>query len=193
MVGAQYSYTTLITSKILNKEAQSSASVPSYIGQPGNVSKATSSFDSSKLGHSHPLPPVKNFNVFMQQTDNEWDDALDDVNNSNLPEEEKEVTPDVPVFQKRVHTKTSRPGTPSALETNTPAEQPVQSPRPNESKRKNTNGLKDNIPDLITGEGKRGHNVLIFSASIDTKKAHAKTCFNSRSVQFIKIVHSRCG
>jgi hypothetical protein len=176
----------------LNKEAQSSASVPSYIGQPGNVSKATSSFDSSKPGRSHPLPPVKNFNAFMQQTDNEWDDALDDVNNSNLPEEEKEVTPDVPVFQKRVHTKTSRPGTPSALETNTPSEQPVQSPRPSESKRKNTNGLKDNIPDLITGERKRGHNVLIFSACIDTKKAHAKTRFNSRSVQFIKIVHSRC-
>ncbi|CAO3680342.1 unnamed protein product [Umbelopsis ramanniana] len=169
VVGAQYSYTTLITSKILNKEAQSSASVPSYIGQPGNVSKATSSFDSSKPGHSHPLPPVKNFNAFMQQTDNEWDDALDDVNNSNLPEEEKEVTPDVPVFQKRVHTKTSRPGTPSALETNTPSEQPLQSPRPSESKRKNTNGLKDNIPDLITDPSN-----LLRSCIQDVDKVDAK-------------------
>ncbi|GAB5585570.1 GTPase-activating protein [Umbelopsis nana] len=149
VVGAQYSYTTLITSKPSNKDVSTIASVPSYIGQPGSVSRSSPSIDSSKAEHSSPLPPIKNFNAFMKQTDNEWDDALDDVNSNNIPDEEKEPKRDVPVFQKRVHPKSSRPGTPSSIPESSPAEPAMESPIPVVSKQKNANGLKDNITELI--------------------------------------------
>lgn len=152
IVGAQYSYTTLITSKKWNKDPQATASVPSYIGQPGNVSRASPSLDSSKAGHSSPLPPIKNFNAFMKQTDNEWDDALDDVNSNNIQEDDKEPKRDVQMFQKRVHPKSSRPGTPSSMTDQIPSEPALESPVPIAvAKMKNANGLKDNITELITG------------------------------------------
>jgi hypothetical protein len=88
----------------------------------------------------------------MKQTDNEWDDALDDVNSNNIQEDDKEPKRDVQMFQKRVHAKSSRPGTPSSMTDQIPSEPSLESPVPTVvAKMKNANGLKDNITELITG------------------------------------------
>ncbi|KAJ2960591.1 hypothetical protein NQZ79_g4018 [Umbelopsis isabellina] len=156
VVGAQYSYATLITSKSSKKEAQALATVPSYIGQPGTVSggsKSSPAIGSSKpyAGRSAPLPPVKNFNAFMKQTNDEWDDALDDVNSTDMPE--LGLQPEVPQIQKRVHSKTSRPDTPASpapIETKPSPEIVSKEQQPASLRKRNSNGLKDNIPGLLT-------------------------------------------
>jgi hypothetical protein len=124
----------------------------------------------------------------MKQTDNEWDDALDDVNSNNIPDEEKEPKRDVPVFQKRVHPKSSRPGTPSSIPESSPAEPAMESPIPVVSKQKNANGLKDNITELIKGKRARTFQTTV----TDWSHSLMHNIANTRSIKFFAIVHTRC-
>lgn len=187
VVGAQYSYATLITSKGSKKEAQALSTVPSYIGQPGTVSsgsKSSPAIGSSKpyAGRSAPLPPVKNFNAFMKQTNDEWDDALDDVNSTDMPE--LGLQPEVPQFQKRIHPKTSRPGTPTPapIETKTSPEIATKEQQPVSLRKRNSNGLKDNIPGLLTDPSNLLQSCIQDLNKVDSKYTRFKNILSCSNV-----------
>jgi hypothetical protein len=175
------------------------ATVPSYIGQPGTVSsgsKSSPAIGSSKLyaGRSAPLPPVKNFNAFMKQTNDEWDDALDDVNSTDMPE--LDMQQEIPQFQKRVHPKASRPDTPAspaAIETQPSPEIDAKGQQPMSFRKRNSNGLKDNIPGLLTGilfERPSGAEPRFILMSRVTIMANAFYMI-FRSLKFATILYSR--
>ncbi|KAI8063606.1 rab-GTPase-TBC domain-containing protein [Gongronella butleri] len=157
VIGARYAYTSLVANRPHQAASTTVKSSPSTKATPSSTS-AVSHAPVSKHKHTGSTP--KSFNAFMEDTNDEWDDKIDEQSeylkamtlaaNDVAPKEPAKHQTDTETPPQITNNASSQDTTTTATATQT-SPQVAPSPRTIQAKRKpvDANGVIENIDDVL--------------------------------------------